>query len=245
MVPRGFSWFPVMPPTVWTDVKGYSVHPACQARCNPFREDQNPVEASVARDIKQTVDSYVTDMLALEDHIEKAIRSQVEGLKEHPDVAAELREIHRMVERHISDLKALSDGRDAGGVAEAIKRAGSAVLGAAAGVIDSVRTEGLPKDLRDDYAALSLASIGYVMLHTTALSLGAAEVAQLAHQGFSDYAGAVSRVQSLIPAAVVTQLEEEGLPARADVVTQVRRTIEEVWQSQSTGAGVAGGRAVL
>jgi HD-like signal output (HDOD) protein len=205
------------------------------------------VEAAVARDIKQTIDSYVTDMLALEDHIEKAIRSQIEGLKEHPDVVTELREIHRTVESHIADLKELSSGRDAGGVAQAIKRAGSAVLGAAAGVIDLVRTEGLPKDLRDDYAALSLASIGYVMLHTTALSLGEAEVAQFAHQGFRDYAGAVSRVQSLIPAAVVTQLEEEGLPARSDVVPQVRRTIEDVWQSQSTGAGapVAGGRSVL
>ncbi len=190
----------------------------------------------MARDINDTINSYVTDMLALEDHIEKAIRGQIEALKDYPDVVSELRDIHRKVERHISDLKGLSSGRDAGGVTEAIKRAGSAVLGAAAGVIDMVRTEGLPKNLRDDYTALSLGSIGYVMLHTTALSLGEIEVAHLAHQGFRDYAAAVSRVQALIPAAVVGYLQEEGLPAREEVVPQVRRTIEEVWQSQSSGA---------
>ncbi len=190
----------------------------------------------MARDINEAIDSYVTDMLALEDHIDKAIRSQIEDLKDYPEVVTELRGIHQKVERHISDLKALTDDRNAGGVTEAIKRAGSAVLGAAAGVIDLVRTEGLPKNLRDDYTALSLASIGYVMLHTTALSLGETEVAQLAHQGFRDYADSISRIQNLIPAAVVGYLQLEGLPARENVVPQVRQTIEEVWQSQSSGA---------
>ena len=193
----------------------------------------------MARDIKETIDSYVTDMLALEDHIDKAIRSQIEDLKDYPEVVSELRGIHQKVERHISDLKALSGDRNATGVAEAIKRAGSAVLGAAAGVIDLVRTEGLPKNLRDDYTALSLGSIGYVMLHTTALSLGEVKVAQLAHQGFRDYAECVSRIQNLIPAAVVGYLQQEGLPARENVVPQIRQTIEEVWTDASIVGGVS------
>jgi HD-like signal output (HDOD) protein len=189
----------------------------------------------VTRDKNEAINSYISDMLALEDHIEKAIRSQLEDLKNYPDVVTELRQIHRTVEHHISDLRGLSERRRAGGVREAVKRAGSAVLGAAAGVIDLVRTEGLPKNLRDDYTALSLASIGYVMLHTTGLSLDDREVAELAQQGFTDYAGAVSRLQATIPAAVVAFLRQDGLPAREDVVPQIRRTIEEVWQTQSSG----------
>ena len=189
----------------------------------------------MTRDKNEAINSYITDMLALEDHIEKAIRGQLEDLKGYPEVVTELRQIHRTVERHISDLRALSERRGAGGVKEAVKRAGSAVLGAAAGVIDLVRTEGLPKNLRDDYTALSLASIGYVMLHTTGLALDDGEVAELAQQGFSDYAGAVSRLQATIPASVVAFLKEDGLPAREDVVPQIRRTIEEVWQPQSSG----------
>jgi hypothetical protein len=190
----------------------------------------------VSRDKNEAINSYISDMLALEDHIEKAIRSQIEDLKQYPDVVSELRLIQRKAEHHISDLRALSGRRGAGGVKETVKRAGSAVLGAAAGVIDLVRTEGLPKNLRDDYTALSLASIGYIMLHTTGLSLDDREVAELAQQGFTDYAGAVRQLQATIPAAVIAFLEQEGLPAREDVIPQIRRTIEDVWQNQSSGA---------
>jgi hypothetical protein len=198
----------------------------------------------VAHDRNDAIKSYVTDMLALEDHIEKAIRGQLEDLKQYPDVVTELRQIHRKIEHHISDLRGLSDRRQAGGVTESVKRAGSAVLGAAAGVIDLVRTEGLPKNLRDDYTALSLAHIGYVMLHTTGLALDDREVAELAQQGFTDYAEALTRLQGIIPASVVAYFKQEGLPARDDVVPQVRRTIEEVWQSQSSGTFRTGETAV-
>jgi hypothetical protein len=189
----------------------------------------------VARDRNEAINSYITDMLGLEDHIEKAIRAQIEDLKDYPEVVAELRQLHRKIEHHISDLRGLADRRQAGGVVESVKRAGSAVLGAAAGLIDLVRTEGLPKNLRDDYTALSLAYMGYVMLHTTGLSLDDREVAELARQGFTDYAEVLSRLQGAIPAAVVTYLRQEGLPARDDVAPQVLRTIEEVWQSASSG----------
>jgi hypothetical protein len=193
------------------------------------------LEVIVARDRNEAINSYITDMLGLEDHIEKAIRGQFEDLKAYPEVVAELRQIHRKIERHVSDLRGLSDRRRAGGVVESVKRAGSAVLGAAAGVIDLLRTEGLPKNLRDDYTALSLAHIGYVMLHTTGLSLDDREVAELAQQGFTDYAEALTRLQRIIPAAVVSFFKQEGLPARDDVAPQVLRTLEEVWQSQSPG----------
>jgi hypothetical protein len=189
----------------------------------------------VARDKNEAINSYIGDMLGLEDHIQKAIKAQLEDLEDYPDVVAELRRIHRKTEHHIADHRALSERRRAAGVKESVKRAGSAVLGAAAGVIDLLRTEGLPKNLRDDYTALSLASIGYVMLHTTGLSLDDREVAELAQQGFADYAEAVSRLQASIPAAVVAFFRQEGLPAREDVVPQIRRTIDEVWQTRSSG----------
>ena len=45
-----------------------------------------------------------------------------------------------------------------------------ALLGAAAGAIDAVRSEKVSKDLRDNYTALSLGNISYVMLISTALA---------------------------------------------------------------------------
>ena len=190
----------------------------------------------MARDKSEAINSYVTDMLALEDHIEKALRGQLEDLKDHPDVITELTQIHHKVEHHISDLKLLSERRSAGGPADLIKRAGSAVLGLGAAAVDLVRKEGLPKNLRDDYTAFSLATIGYVMLYTTGLSLGDREVAELARQHFTDYAESVTRLHNIVPAAVIRYLKEDGLPVQENVLPEISRAIEEVWQSQSDQA---------
>ena len=185
-----------------------------------------------ARNPQDAINSYVTDMLSLESHIEKALRSQVQDLKDYPDFSGMVQEFHRKVEHHLSDLKELAERRDATGAVEAIKRAGAAVAGMAAGVIDLIRTEGLPKNLRDDYTAFSLATIGYIMLHTTAVSLGDQEVADLARQHFTDYAEALSRLDQVVPVSVVRYLQSEGLPAREEAVAQVNRTMREVWETQ-------------
>jgi hypothetical protein len=187
----------------------------------------------VARDRNEAINSYITDMLALEDHIEKAIKGQLTDLKDYPDVLVALRDIHTKVEHHISDLRMMSDQRKAGGVVESVKRAGSVVAGVAAGVIDLIRTEGLPKNLRDDYTAFSLANIGYVMLHTTALAFEDQEVAELANQHLRDYTDAVIRLNNLIPAAVVRFLEQQGLPVRADIVSEVSENVAQAWKQTS------------
>ncbi|HET6796599.1 MAG TPA: hypothetical protein VFH40_05500 [Gemmatimonadales bacterium] len=187
----------------------------------------------MGRDRDEAINSYVTDMLSLEDHIEKALRGQVEDLKDYPEVVSQLKQLHRTVEHHIADLKQLSEQRHARSGTDAIKRVGSALLGLGAAAVDLVRNEGLPKNLRDDYTAFSLATIGYVMLNTTALALDDREVADLAQQHFTDYARAVTLLHNVVPGAVLRFLREEGLSVREDVLPEISRTIEEVWHSQS------------
>ena len=190
----------------------------------------------MSRDANEAINSYITDMLALEQHIHKAIAGQIEDLDEdYPDVVKHLRVVEGDVEGHIDSLKALVERRAEGGqgLADVVKRAGSAVLGAGAAAIDFVRNEKLPKNLRDDYTATSLAAIGYVMLHTTAMSLGDREVADLAHRHLKDHARNVMLLHNVIPGAVITFLQSDGLPARTDVLDQVSKNIESVWSDQS------------
>ena len=190
----------------------------------------------MSRDANEAINSYITDMLALEQHIHKAINGQIEDLDEdYPDVVRHLRLVEGEVEGHIDSLKALVERRAEGGqgLADVVKRAGSAVLGAGAAAVDFVRNEKLPKNLRDDYTATSLAAIGYVMLHTTALSLGDKEVADLAHRHLRDHARSVMRLHNVIPSAVIAFLQSDGLPARDDVLAEVSRNIETVWSDQS------------
>lgn len=190
----------------------------------------------MARSTEEAINSYLTDMLSLEEHIEKAVKGQLEDLEDYPEVTSDLKQVLRKVEQHVSDLKEIGTRRRAQGPTDAIKRAGSALLGLGAAAVDLVRNEGLPKNLRDDYTAFSLATIGYLMLHTTALSLEDREVAELARQHFADYAKSVTRLHNLIPGAVIRFLREDGLPVREDVLPEISRTIEEIWHSQSDQA---------
>lgn len=189
----------------------------------------------MARDANEAINSYVTDMLALERHIQTALKGQIEDFDDdYPDVVRHLRMIEREIEGHIDGLQVVSERRaESGqGLADVVKRAGSAVLGAGAAAIDFVRGEKLPKNLRDDYTATSLAVIGYVMLHTTALSLGDQEVADLAHRHLRDHGRNVMLLHNVIPGAVVSFLRNDGLAPR-DVLSEVSRNIESVWADQS------------
>jgi ferritin-like metal-binding protein YciE len=194
------------------------------------------LEVNVARDRDEAINSYITDMLSLEEHIQKAVRGQLEDLEDYPEVTRDLRQVLRKNEQHVSDLKQLSDRRKAQGPSDAVKRAGSALLGLGAAAVDLVRNEGLPKNLRDDYTAFSLATIGYLMLYTTALALEEQEVTDLARQHFADYAKTVVLLHNVVPGAVLRFLREDGLPVRDDVLPQISRTIEEIWHSQSDQA---------
>jgi ferritin-like metal-binding protein YciE len=195
--------------------------------------DIHCLEVNVGRNREEAINSYITDMVALEEHIEKALRGQLEDLEDYPEVTRDLKQVLRKVEHHISDLKGLTERRKVGGPTDAIKRAGSALLGLGAAAIDLVRNEGLPKNLRDDYTAFSLATIGYIMLYTTASTLDDTEVADLARQHFADYAQAVTLLHNVVPGAVIRFLREDGLLVREDVLPEISRTIEEIWQSQS------------
>jgi ferritin-like metal-binding protein YciE len=180
------------------------------------------------------INSYITDMLALEEHIEKAVTGQIQALGDQPQVGADLQTIHRWIQLHIANLRQLMGTRGVATATDAIKRAGSSVLGRAAGAIDPLRHEGQPKNLRDDYTAFSLAAIGYVMLQTTAQALGDKEVADLANQHLRNYARGMIGLHYIIPAVVVRSLQKEGLPAREDVLTDVCRNVEEAWRLGGT-----------
>lgn len=191
----------------------------------------------MATDTREVITSYVTDMLALERHIEKAISGQIKDLDESPEVVRELKTVHNTCERHIAALQAVAEQRgDTGdGIVGSVKKAASAVLGVGAAAVDFVRTEKLPKDLRDDYAALSLASIGYVMLHTTALSLGDEPVAELAHRHLQAHAKSVMTIHHIIPGAVVSFLRDEGHPV-ADRMSEIQANIQSVWANEPSGS---------
>ena len=180
---------------------------------------------------RQTIADYVGDMAALESHIEEALDRQLTEVKDDPMALAAVRDFHDMVKRHRDTLKAMEEetGKTIG---TPIKEAGAALFGKAAGVIDLVRTEGISKGLRDDYAAFSLAAISYSMLHTTATALGDSRVTSLAERHLRDHADAIMRINEIMPGVVIRELEKDGHRPDNAAVEATREAVLRSWQQR-------------
>lgn len=178
---------------------------------------------------RQTIADYVGDMAALESHIEEALDRQLTEVKDNPVALAAVRDFHDMVKRHRDTLKAM-DEETGKTVGTPIKEAGAALFGKAAGITDLLRSEGISKGLRDDYAAFSLAAISYSMLHTTATALGDSRVASLAERHLRHHADAIMRINQIMPEVVMRELEKDGHRADNAAVEATREAVLQSWQ---------------
>jgi ferritin-like metal-binding protein YciE len=189
----------------------------------------NPGNDDVQQKHEQTIADYVGDMVALESHIEEALDRQLTETQDDPEAQAAVQHFHDMVKQHRDTLKELQEqvGTTAG---NPIIAAGATLLGKAAGVIDLVRTEGISKSLRDDYAAFSLAAISYSMLHTTATALGDGRVALVAERHLREHADAIMRINEIMPGVVHRELEKDGHRADNSAVAATREAVLRAWQ---------------
>ncbi len=179
---------------------------------------------------QKTIADYVGDMVALEDHIEEALDRQLTMDNDHPEAKAAIQRFHDMVKANRDALKAHQQqtGQTAG---SPIKEVGSAILGAAAGLIDKIRTEGVSKALRDDYTAFNHACIGYTMLHTTALALGDQTTASLAARGLRGHASAVQEINHIMSDVVVWELEKDGHQiTNPQAAQENKREVDRIWK---------------
>jgi ferritin-like metal-binding protein YciE len=192
---------------------------------------QTTTSRAVSDKHRRTIADYVGDMAALESHVEEALDRQLTEVKDDPVALAAVRDFHDMVKRHRDTLRAMEEetGKTIG---TPIKEAGAALFGKAAGIIDLLRSEGISKGLRDDYAAFSLAAISYSMLHTTATALGDSRVASLAERHLRDHADAIMRINEIMPEVVMRELEKDGHRADAAAVEATRAAVLRSWQQR-------------
>lgn len=199
-------------------------------------------QSAGGEDERHSIQTYVSDMLALERHIAQPLERQLklDDTAKYGAAMAMISQIKALNDAHITALdQALQ--QVGGHRASGIKSAWADMLGAAAGAIDSVRKTKVSKALRDDYTALCLASISYEMLCTTAVGLGNAAIAALAQRQLADYARIVMQMNQVIPDIVLRELQDDGENVQATAAETIRRQLNEIWQSQS---GVAQQREV-
>ncbi|MEO6991226.1 MAG: hypothetical protein ABI346_01255 [Candidatus Baltobacteraceae bacterium] len=187
-----------------------------------------------ATDGLHSLQTYVSDLLALEEHIAKPLDAQLdsEAMKKYMQAAAIVRNIKTSNERHATALKECLDSLG-GHAASPIKSAWASMLGGAAAAIGSSRKTKVTKWLRDDYTALNLAAMGYTLLQATAIGLGNSSIAGVAKKGLADYARSIMEVSEAVPDLVLCELRDEGVAVEAAAAEQVRRESESVWRDAS------------
>lgn len=174
------------------------------------------------------VTKYLADMAGLEGHIYQAIDKQVKETQDEPDVNPILRNIRDRLEEHVNSLRKRMD--ELGGQSTSpVKEAGASILGIAAGVIDKLRAEEVSKDFRDDYTALSLSNISYVMLITTAIACNDRQTADLAARNLKENAQFVMDIGGLIPYVVVRDLKDLT-DLNENAVQEAREIYGSVWK---------------
>ena len=198
-----------------------------------IRYDSSAAE-DAGGDERHSIQTYVSDMLALERHIAQPLQRQLDmpDSTKYSGALAVISQIKGLTDSHLTALQQCLE-QLGGHEASPVKSAWSSLLGAGAAAIDSVRKTKVSKNLRDDYTALSLASISYTMLYTTATGLGDTLVADLAQRHLADYARLVMQINQIIPDVVLQELRDDGESVALGADETIRQTTNEIWKSQS------------
>ena len=188
-------------------------------------------EAQMRAELQQ----QLGDMLALTRHMTAALEKQLESTKllRFNDARSFVQRAHDVLESQSSSIARELESVGGDG-ASSLKSAMTSVTGTAAGLLGRVRPESVSRTLRDDYTALSFASISYSMLHTTALSLHNQSVAQLAQQHLKELAGLVMRLSDEVPKAVVNELAREALPVDVTVGAEAVEHAQQAWAQSAS-----------
>jgi ferritin-like metal-binding protein YciE len=181
--------------------------------------------------VHETIVDWVGDVVAVESHIEEALDHQLKLSTGSSEVGDAIQHFHDTVRDSKKCAVAFqeSQGTTAG---NPVIKTGAELLGKAAGVIDRIRKDTPSKALRDDYVAFNMAAISYTMLHTTALALEDQKTVAFAAEGLSTYAKLITKVNSVIPRAVIDDLLANGDVEVKDpnMADNARKTIDQIWK---------------
>jgi ferritin-like metal-binding protein YciE len=187
---------------------------------------------------QDSLQQYVSDMLAVERHMLPAFENQTKDdrFNKYPEAQRLVNRIEATINSHINGLKQHLENLG-GDAASPVKSAVTAVLGVAASVIENMRTDPISKNLRDDYTVLNLAAISYTMLHTTGHALMDDRTADLALSFLKDYTPLITEINEVIPEVVVSELRDESEAIDPSAAQQAVEHTQQAWQREHLHGG--------
>jgi len=187
---------------------------------------------------EKLVQKYIGDQLALEKHMLEAAERQVKdtSVKDIQPASAILEKVHRTLNKQVKTLENFSS-RKGGKISSAAKESVTSLTGILSALYSKVRSEKVSKILRDHYAALSFATCGYTMLHTTALAVNDQETADLAIEHLKQLTPLLVEVSETIPEVIVRELTNEGFSIDSSAGKTATSHTREAWSGDHVQSG--------
>ena len=178
------------------------------------------------------LNTYATDMAAVESHIATAVGDLLENeeAKRYPTAVSVLTTLKTTMEGHVTALEAYNGRTEGGDFKEAAKEAVGDALGFAAGLWNKIRNKDeVSRSVRDTYTATSLAAISYHMLYTTALGLKDNALADLALRNLKDITPLIGKLSEVVCTVVAAELSAEGKVIDPTVADEAIQATQEAW----------------
>lgn len=182
------------------------------------------------------ITKHIADISAFNKHVLEAVERQREdaAVKAMPDANTVVIEIERVLRGHQATLDSLAEAYGASGEG-VLKQAVTALAGAAAGIYDKLRESEVTRNLRDDYTALALGSMGYTAMHAFALAVGEARMAEVAETHLKEITPLQVQISRLIPSTTVAELAAQ---AEGEFAVNANSAMESVERTQQAWKGL-------
>jgi len=180
---------------------------------------------------QQILVKYLSDMLALEKHLDQPLKAQADDADfgEFPEAHVLVRRLQTRTQNAVGALEIVL--KEMGGESRTdFKDVVTAAAGAVAAAVNEGRVHKITKKLRDDYTALSLVSVGYELLHATGNALGNEQVASLALRHLREVAGFIMDLSQVIIPVAIEELRKTNPEANVTTIVPTQVNIREAWR---------------
>jgi hypothetical protein len=186
------------------------------------------------KDTNEILRLYSSDLLELQRHIVDVVKDQTdqEEVRRYPEVQQLVIKIQDTVGRHFNELEQGLESLG-GEKSSLLKQAMGRVAETAMGMATKAEgSEKCSKVLRNDYLALDAASLGSLMLYTTAAAFNNDQIEEISERHFHELTSLAVEAREMIPEIVVREFADQGYSVNNRVTEEVNRKIQQAWRQR-------------
>ncbi len=188
------------------------------------------------KDTNEILRLYSSDLLELQRHIVDMVKDQTdqEEVRRYPGVRQLVIKIQDTVGRHFNELEQGLESLG-GEKSSLLKQAMGRVAERAMGMATKAEgSEKCSKVLRNNYLALDAASLGSLMLYTTAAAFNNDRIGEISERHFNELSMLAVETREMIPEIVVREFADESYSVNSGVAEEVSRKVQQVWTQQAS-----------